>query len=113
MQVVTGIVGNAYQNLTLTVGDNETCNVKLYFAPTQYAWYFDWEYKNIISKGNKVTLTPNALRQFKGRIPFGFMFYAEDGIPPFKIDDWVTRVSFGILDSEEVELLENEVFSRD
>ena len=113
MQVVTGITENPYQNLALTVGDNEICNVKLYFAPTQYAWYFDWEYKNFSSKGNKIILTPNALRQFKGRIPFGFYFYAEDGIPPFKIDDWTTRVTFGILDESEVEQIEQEVFARD
>ena len=112
MQKITGITENPYQNLTLTVGDNETCNVKLYFAPTQYAWYFDWEYKNFNSKGNKITLTPNALRQFKGRIPFGFYFYSEDNIPPFKIDDWTTRVTFGILDESEVEQIEYEVFAR-
>lgn len=112
MEIVTGITEDAYQNLTLTVGENETCNVKLYYAPTQYAWYFDWEYKNIVSKCNKITLTPNALRQFKGRIPFGFNFYAEDGIPPFKIDDWTTRVTFGILSTDEVDYIENEVYSR-
>ena len=113
MQKITGITDKPYQNLTLTVGDNETCYVKLYFAPTQYTWYYDWEYKDISSKCNKITLTPNALRQFKGRIPFGFMFYAEDNIPPFKIDDWTTRVNFCILDSDEVEQLEYEVFARD
>ena len=40
------------------------------------------------------------------------MFYAEDGIPPFKIDDWTTRVEFGILSEEEVDYVENEVFAR-
>ena len=113
MNLVTGITDNPYQNLTLTVGDNETCNVKLYFAPTQYAWYFDWEYKNFSSKCNKINITPNALRQFKGRIPFGFMFYSEDNVPPFKIDDWTTRVSFVVLDETEVEQIEQEVFARD
>lgn len=112
MQKITGITDNAYQNLTITVGDNETCTVRLYFAPTQYCWYYDWEYKDIVSNGNEVVLTPNALRQFKGRIPFGFYFYSEDGIPPFKIDDWTTRVTFGILSADEVEQIEYEVFSR-
>jgi hypothetical protein len=112
VQRINGITDNPYQNLTLTVGENETCNVKLYFAPTQYAWYFDWEYKDIVSKGNKITLTPNALRQFKGRIPFGLYFYSEDNMPPFKIDDWTTRVTFGILSEEEVEQIEHEVFTR-
>lgn len=112
MQIITGITSKPYQNLTLTVGDNETCYVKLYFAPTQYAWYFDWEYKNFSSKGNKITLTPNALRQFKGRIPFGFMFYAEDNIPPFKINDFSQRVTFAVLSEDEVAQLEYEVFAR-
>ena len=74
MDRITGLTDNTYQDLTITVGENETCIVRLRFAPTQYAWYFDWEYKNIVSKGNKITLTPNALRQFKGRIPFGLYF---------------------------------------
>lgn len=112
MQIITGITSNPYQNLTLTVGDNETCNVKLYFAPTQYAWYYDWEYNNFSSKCNKVMLSPNALRQFKGRIPFGFQFYAEDNIPPFKLDDWTSRVIFGVLSADEVEEIEDEVFAR-
>lgn len=112
MQQITGITDDAYQNLTLTVGDNETCYVKLYFAPTQYAWYYDWEYNGINSKCNKVTLSPNALRQFKDRIPFGFMFYAEDGVLPFKIDDWTSRVEFYVLSEDEVAQLEYEVFAR-
>lgn len=112
MYAITGITNNTYQDLSLTVGDNETCNVRLYYAPTQYSWYYDWEYRNFSSKSNKVVLTPNALRQFKGRIPFGFYFYAEDGIPPFKIDDFVSRVTFGILSADEVDALEDEVFSR-
>ena len=112
MEIINGITDDPYQDLTLTVGDNETCYVKLYFAPTQYAWYYDWEYNNIVSKSNKIALTPNALRQFKGRIPFGFYFYSEDNVPPFKLDDWTTRVTFGILDSDEVESLEEEVFAR-
>jgi hypothetical protein len=112
MDRITGLTDNTYQDLTITVGENETCIVRLRFAPTQYAWYFDWEYKDIVSKGNKITLTPNALRQFKGRIPFGFGFYSEDGIPPFKIDDWTTRINFLVLSAEEVEAIEQEVFAR-
>lgn len=112
MQEITGITNNTYQRLTLTVGENETCTVKLYYSPTQYAWYYDWEYKNLSSKCNKVVLTPNALRQFKGRIPFGFQFYSEDDIPPYKIDDWTTRVSFFVLSKDEVDMIEQEVFAR-
>ena len=50
--------------------------------------------------------------EYLWRIPFGLYFYAEDGIPPFKIDDWTTRVTFGILSEEEVEQVEYEVFTR-
>ena len=111
MYLVNGLTNDNIQHATLVVGENETCDFKLYFCPTQYSWYFDWTYKNISSKGNKVILSPNILRYYKHRIPFGLAVLSDDYIPPFKIDDFTTRIGLYILNSEEVDAIEEDVFN--
>ena len=111
MYRVTGLTDDNFQKATLIVGENETCDFKLYFCATQYSWYFDWKYKDITSKGNKVILSPNILRYFRNRLPFGLAFLSDDNIPPFKVDDFVSRVSLYILDSDDIEQLEDYVFN--
>lgn len=113
MQEITTITNEPIQRHTLVLENNETVDFRLFFKPRMQAWYYDFQYlNNAPVKGSKVTLSPNALRQYKKILPFGFAFYADDQVEPFKLDDFSSgRVTLGILNIDEVEQIEKEIYN--
>lgn len=112
MQQITSITSQPKQRMTIVLENNETVDFLLYYLPRQQGWFYDLTYNNLTVKGSRVTLTPNSLRQFKRIIPFGIGFTSEGDVEPFSIDDFSSgRVSMIVLNSEDVEQIENEVFN--
>lgn len=113
MQVITTLTNYPNQRHQLVISDGTSANFHLYYSVRQRSWYFDIEYQDTIINGNKVVLTPNALRQFKNIFPFGLMFYTDGYVEPFRLEDFSSgRVKMAILDSEEVEQIEKDVYNR-
>lgn len=111
MKQITEFTSSAFQTCKLPLETRESVDFKLYFAPTQLSWYFDFTYNDIVSNGNKLSLGYNLLRAFKGLIPFGLLVEGDGNIEPFAIDDFSTgRVKVYILNQEEVDQIESVVF---
>ena len=110
---VTTLTGYPNQIHKLLLENRETADFRLYFYARQYSWYYDITYKDITIKGSKVVLTPNSLRQFKNILPFGLAFYSDSFVEPFKLDDFVSgRIKMGILNKDEVQEIESEMYRR-
>ena len=112
MQQITSITENSKQRMSLTLEDNQgSVEFYLYYLPTQYSWYYDFTYKNYTSNGNKVVLNANALRHLRKILPFGFMFSGEGNVEPFQQTDFATgRIKMYVLNSDDVELIESEIY---
>ena len=111
MLKITNFTKQPFQTCKLPLETRESVDFKLYFSPTQLSWYFDFSYQDVTCNGNKLVLGVNILRAFKNIIPFGLAVEADQGIEPFKLDDFSTgRVSVYLLNQEDVELIEEEVF---
>jgi hypothetical protein len=81
---------------------------------SQYSWYMDLIYGDWELNGYQVVLHPNILRQFRNQIPFGIAFVSTDGIEPVLESDFADdRVSMYILNSSEVEEIENVFYGSD
>ena len=114
MFLVTSVTDDARQKFSVPLETGETVTFRLYYYPTQYSWYFDFEYKNHISNGNKVVLSPNTLRQYQNIMPFGVAFIADGNVEPFMINDFSTgRVNMYILNQEEVQTIEEEIYTNE
>lgn len=112
MQEITSITSSPKQKMTLILENNETVDFKLYYLGRQESWFYDFTYNNLTVNCSRVTLTPNALRQFKHIIPFGIGFSSDDFVEPFSIDDFVSgRVKMHVLNSDEVKQVETEIFN--
>lgn len=108
---INSITSNSKQRMTIPLDNGDIVNFNIYYMPTQYSWYYDFEYKNYVSNGNKVVLSPNALRHLRNIIPFGFAFVAEDKIEPFNIDDFESgRVIMYVLNKNDVAELEGALY---
>lgn len=113
MQQLTELTSNPKQKMQIVLETNETVDFSMYFYPTQQSWYFDFSYKDITSNGNKLVLSPNLLRSYKNILPFGFMLQSQDGVDPFSIEDFTNgRVNFFVLNSNEVQEVEREVYNQ-
>ena len=112
MQELTSITNNPKQQMTLVLDNNETVDFKLYYLPRQQSWFYDFIYNNLTVNCSRVVLTPNALRQYRRLIPFGIAFVAEGNVEPFTINDFASgRVKFYVLNSDEVEQIESEIYN--
>lgn len=112
MQQINNITNEANQKFTILFDDtSEKIIIELIYRPTQLGWFMDVSYNDFAVKGIRVCVAPNALRQFKNVIPFGISIYTEDGQEPLFIDDFITgRANIGILNKEEVEIVETEIY---
>ena len=112
MKIITSITAYPKQEFILRLDNNESATMKLYYLATQQSWYFDIEYKDYINNGNKVVLTPNAIRHLRNKLPFGIGFLAEGNAEPFGLNDFLDKkVLMVLLNQEDVQELEDGIYN--
>lgn len=113
MKQILSLTANARQKFQTTLDNGDVVDFSLYYYPTQYSWFFDFTYNDYTSNGNRVVLTPNALRHLKNIIPFGVAFLSEGLVEPFQLTDFSTqRVGMYILTQDEVQEIENTIYEQ-
>lgn len=108
MEIITSITNEPRQKFNLKIEGGDVVRIYLYFYASQKSWYFDFEYNDYTCNGNKVVLTPNALRHLRKKLPFGIGFLAGSNADPFDVNDFASgRVIMVQLDSADIEELES------
>ena len=104
---------NPYQTAQIPLEDKTGyAQIWLRWAPTQMSWYFDIQYNNKTSRGNKLCLGVNILHTFSNIFPFGLMVVSDDLIEPYQITDFVNqRVKIYVLNNTEVQQLERLIYN--
>lgn len=111
MELINNITDNARQTFTYNVDGGDTVSITLYFYPTQQSWFFDFTYGDYTCNGERVVLTPNALRHLKNIIPFGIAFLSDSYAEPYKVDDFSSgRVNMYMLNQEDVADIESSFY---
>lgn len=113
MNQIDTLTNAPVQEFQVFTEDGNSLYIKLYYYITQKSWFFDFTYGDYTCIGQRVTLTPNALRHLKNILPFGIAFLAEDGsqTEPFSLEDFASgRITVNILDKEEVQEIETEIY---
>lgn len=112
MQEIDTITSSPNQRFTLVLDNNETADFRLYYSGRMQAWFYDLTYNDLTVNGSKVVLTPNSLRNFRRIIPFGIAFATDGYTEPFLISDFASgRVKMYVLNSDEVEQVEQEIYN--
>lgn len=87
-------------------GGYDTAEIYLEFKPLQNAWFMDLTWGDFVLKNERVSNSPNLLRQFRDLIPFGIFVAGRDDIDPLLITSWTGDNEFWILDSTDLEYVE-------
>lgn len=113
MNTITTLTEYPKQLHTLVLEDNNSSEIKLFYSARMQAWFINLTFEDIQINGLKVVLSPNLLRQFRKIIPFGLAIYTEaDLVEPFEIEAFSSgRVKIGILNSDEVNEIETEIYN--
>jgi hypothetical protein len=110
MITLTEITSDPNQKFSVQLEDNSNFTLVLEFMEQQESWIAsisDIPNSDKIINGFRVVSSVNLLRQYNRIIPFGIAIETEDGDDPFRIDDFSSgRATFNILNSEEVEQIE-------
>lgn len=111
MKQIVSLTDSPRQQFQIPIDTGDYIDFYLYYYVTQYSWFFDFTYNNYTSKGNRVVLTPNALRNLKNIIPFGIAFMADGKVEPFSITDFSSgRVKMYVLTQSEVQEIESNIY---
>ena len=108
---ITNINTSSKQRLLLEGANREIITLDLEYRPTQESWYFSLQYQDFVLNNKKIVNSPNLLRQYKNILPFGLNCVVLDGTDPYFIYDFENRrCVLNLLDKDEVELIESELF---
>lgn len=114
MHQITTLTNEPIQRHQLVLDNNDTVDFRLYFSSRTQCWYFDFAYKELSVKCSKVVLSPNLLRNFRRIIPFGIAFASDGSTEPFRLDDFSSnRIKMYVLNSEDIESIEQEIYLND
>lgn len=111
MRYIDRITDTARQRLRLTGNEDQIVTMVLRYMPSQQAWYADFIYEEFSVYGVQVVASPNLLRGYKNKIPFGITVTTETGIDPYKIDDFLSgRAKMFLMNETDVSQFEEALF---
>ena len=109
---ITNIDDNYNQQFQYVVEGYDTAYFNIYFKPRQLSWFMDLTFGNVEIFGERIAVSPNLLRQFKNRLPFGIAIYGPDLVDPFAVDAFLKGWKFYILSKTEINEIEDDFYGR-
>tara|TARA_R110000744_G_scaffold185884_1_gene305272 strand:- start:11296 stop:11634 length:339 start_codon:yes stop_codon:yes gene_type:complete len=88
MKLIDRITDNAFQNMTLTGNAGQSIKLSMRYMPSQQGWFMDVSYEGFRLYGVRVVASPNMLRAYRNKIPFGLLCTTKEGVDPYRINDF-------------------------
>lgn len=90
MKYIDRITDSPIQTFNLTGNAGQRIRLTMRYMPSQQSWFMDVIYQNFSVYGLQVVSSVNMLRNYQNIIPFGFVCTTEQGIDPYRLDDFLT-----------------------
>ena len=94
------------QSFSIPVEGFQSAKIELEFKPNQEGWFISIIWGNFIIKNERVSVSPNLLRQFSKIIPFGILIIGVDSIDPYTQDAWLNHCQMYVLEAGDLETIE-------
>jgi hypothetical protein len=109
MYLIKQITVQPRQKQRLIIYDGSFFDITLYFMAMQKGWFIEeLVYKDFILNGLRIVNSPNMLRQFKNKLPFGLACFSGQNREPMCIEDFDSENSkLYVMDDTEVLYYEN------
>ena len=109
MRLIQQVTSDTRQKQSITLPDGSIVQLSIYFMPMQYGWFIDeLVYGDFILKGLRITNSPNMLRQWKNKLPFGLACISKGDREPMLQEDFSSGNSnLYLLSEDEVQAYED------
>lgn len=112
MNLLSGLTDQPKQESTIVLADGSRAVLRLEYHPNQLCWVYDLAWGEIEIKGGQLTASPNILRQFRHRLPFGIAVLAAGDLDPTDQESFVNGSTLiYLLDAAEVDEVEAAIFN--
>jgi hypothetical protein len=104
---ITALTNSPKQKFNLVIDGYDVAKIYLEFKPQQEGWFLSLNWGDSFSiKNERVSTSPNLLRQFKNILPFGLLISGTDEIDPITIDSWVKTNQMILIEQGELDDIE-------
>lgn len=104
---VTALTNSPKQKFNLVIEGYDVVKIYLEFKSQQEGWFLSLDWGESFSlKNERVSTSPNLLRQFKNLLPFGLLISGSDAIDPVTIDSWVQTNKMYLIEADELDDIE-------
>lgn len=114
MNLLGGLTDQPKQTTTIVLADGTRATLALEYRPNQLAWFYDLEWEGLAINGCRLVASPNIVREFRLRIPFGLAVITAGNIDPTDQEAFVNgSASVYLLDAQDVLDVEAAIFDPD
>jgi hypothetical protein len=111
VNIIQGITDQPKQQMTLVLEDGTSAILLMTYRPNQLAWVYDLTYGELVINGQQLVASPNVIRQFRMRLPFGIACITAGNVEPVNLEDFVNgTAALYLLNSADVLDVEASVF---
>ena len=104
---ITALTNSPKQRFNLVIEGYDVAKIYLEFKSQQEGWFISLDWGDSFSiKNERVSTSPNLLRQFKNILPFGLLISGVDAIDPVTIDSWVQTNKMYLIEETELDDIE-------
>lgn len=94
MQKINEISADPLQEQTVPLPDGSSFTFTIRFLPMQYGWFIEsLTYEDFKLEGFRISNSPNILRQFKNKLPFGLACISDAKREPSLLEDFSSESS--------------------
>lgn len=109
MNLINQITNDTRQKQSVPLEDGTTFNISIYFVPMQKGWFIEeLTYGDFKVTCMRIVNSPNILRQFKNKLPFGLACISNEDREPALQNDFISGASnLYVLSEAELEQYED------
>jgi hypothetical protein len=102
---------DAKQNFQVPITGFDPVDITIEYKPSQYGWFLSLVWGDFSLNNERISISPNLLRQFKNLIPFGILVAGFQAEEPIFVESWLNNNQFYILEQDELITIETEFYA--
>ena len=108
MRKISSLTADPRQTFNAVISGYASAVIVIEYRDLQYGWFISVQWGSFVLNNERVSNSPNLLRQFQNLLPFGIMISGKNDVDPMLIDSWVTTNDLYIVDSTDFDLVDAE-----
>ena len=102
MNRIDGVTSDFRQVFEIAVDENSSLRIEIYYVPSQFGWFADFDFDDFSLYGARVVMSTNLLAQYDQILPFGLAVLDPNGNDPTQQNSFVETHTLYLLDETDL-----------